>query len=329
VRQQRRDIETFSLSFLDCICCGFGALILLLVLTEVGEPLQVVQAQRNLTDRIALLTQQLTTLRGQAVVLDDELRGRVQRSAQEQQRLSRLAGDVTRIQGQYAASRQDAAVVNIVERELIEAYQVLDRQVRQLLAKETKPRSTTAVGGIPLDSDYVIFVIDTSASMQRYHWPAAAQILSEILNIYPRVRGLQILDDEGKVMFAGTRGQWLNDTPAQRQQMVARMKTWRAFSNSSPVEGIAEAVRTYSAADKQIGLYVIGDEFTGDSYQAALDAVSRVNRSGAAGGGKALRIHAIGFPAGPGMPLFTNSRFSALMRLMCEQNNGSFVGLDP
>jgi hypothetical protein len=328
VRRQRRDIETFSLSFLDCICCGFGALILLLVLTEIGEPLQVVQAQRNLTDQIALLTRQLATLRGQTVVLDDELRGRVQRSAQEQQRLSRLAGDLTRIQGQYAASRQDAAVVNIIERELIEAYQVLDRQVNRLLARETKPRSTTAVGGIPLDSDYVIFVIDTSASMQRYHWPAATQILSEILDIYPRVRGLQILDDEGKVMFAGTRGQWLNDTPARRQQMVTRMKTWRAFSNSSPVEGIAEAVRTYSAADKQIGLYVIGDEFTGDSHQAALDAVNRVNRSGPAGA-RALRIHAIGFPAGPGMPQFTNTRFSALMRLMCEQNNGSFVGLDP
>ena len=28
-RRQRRDTETFSMSFLDCICCGFGAMILL------------------------------------------------------------------------------------------------------------------------------------------------------------------------------------------------------------------------------------------------------------------------------------------------------------
>ena len=28
-RARRRDIEAFSLSFLDCICCGFGAIILL------------------------------------------------------------------------------------------------------------------------------------------------------------------------------------------------------------------------------------------------------------------------------------------------------------
>jgi len=30
-RRTRRDTETFSMSFLDCICCGFGAIILLLV----------------------------------------------------------------------------------------------------------------------------------------------------------------------------------------------------------------------------------------------------------------------------------------------------------
>ena len=40
-----------------------------------------------------------------------------------------------------------------------------------------------------------------------------------------------------------------------------------------------------------------------------------------------VRIHAIGFPEGPNMPPFTNVKFSALMRLMCEQNNGTFVGI--
>ena len=40
-----------------------------------------------------------------------------------------------------------------------------------------------------------------------------------------------------------------------------------------------------------------------------------------------VRIHAIGFPESPGMTPFTNIRFSALMRLMCEQNNGTFVGI--
>jgi hypothetical protein len=40
-----------------------------------------------------------------------------------------------------------------------------------------------------------------------------------------------------------------------------------------------------------------------------------------------VRIHAIGFPEGLGMSPDTNIRFSALMRLVCSQNNGTFVGL--
>ena len=31
MRRKRRNVEAFSLSFLDCICCGFGAIILLLL----------------------------------------------------------------------------------------------------------------------------------------------------------------------------------------------------------------------------------------------------------------------------------------------------------
>jgi hypothetical protein len=92
------------------------------------------------------------------------------------------------------------------------------------------------------------------------------------------------------------------------------------------VEGIAEAIRVYWAADKRISLYVLGDEFTGDSIQKALDDVANLNKVDR-DGRRLVRIHAVGFPEAPGMAPFTNIRFSALMRLMCEQNNGTFVGI--
>ncbi|MGH7958813.1 MAG: VWA domain-containing protein, partial [Opitutaceae bacterium] len=31
--KKRRELEVFSLSFLDCICCGFGAVLLIFLLT--------------------------------------------------------------------------------------------------------------------------------------------------------------------------------------------------------------------------------------------------------------------------------------------------------
>ena len=37
-RRRARDFEVFSMSFLDTICCAFGAIILLFMLSKFGEP---------------------------------------------------------------------------------------------------------------------------------------------------------------------------------------------------------------------------------------------------------------------------------------------------
>jgi len=42
MKKRRREVETGSLSFLDVICCGFGAVILLLVLTKIFEPISTI-----------------------------------------------------------------------------------------------------------------------------------------------------------------------------------------------------------------------------------------------------------------------------------------------
>ncbi len=322
----RRTVEIFSLSFLDCICCGFGAIILLLVLTEYGQPIQIEERRVKLNGQLQLLDEQLHTLRGETDQLNRELMGRLELLQKERQRLAQLAGDLTDVSGQFSASRKEASVTNIVETELVSAYQTLTEEMKRVLKNQAARPKSEAIGGIPIDSEYIVFIVDTSASMTSGHWSEAQAIVQEILSIYPKVKGMQIMDDEGKVMIGGTRGQWLTDSTAQRNQIVDRMKRWRAFSNSSPVEGIEEAIRTYWAIDKRVSLYVLGDEFTGDSIQRALEAVSAINRPDKAGR-RLVRIHAIGFPESPGMTPFTNIRFSALMRLMCEQNNGTFVGI--
>ena len=47
-----------------------------------------------------------------------------------------------------------------------------------------------AVAGIPVDSEYIIFIIDTSGSMQQYNWDRVQQKLNETLDVYPQVKGL-------------------------------------------------------------------------------------------------------------------------------------------
>jgi len=328
MKLKRRDTEVFSLSFLDVICCGFGAIILLLVLSEFGQPIVIERSRQDLEAQIKKLQEELFVIRGESEVLERELRGRVDVLARERRNLAKVAGDVSSIRGQFDASRQNAAVSNILENELLSAFQELEAENRRLVqASRARQRILTqAVGGIPVDSDYVIFLIDTSGSMQGGHWETAMEVMREILDIYPRLKGVQIVDDNGRELFAGTRGRWMTDSPALRTDIVQRMRSWRAFSDSNPADGIEQAIKTYWSADKRISIYVLGDEFTGESIQQALDAVDRINRPDSSGR-RRVRIHAVGFPEAPGMTPFTNIRFSALMRAMCERNDGTFVGL--
>ena len=320
-----REFEVFSLSFLDCICCGFGAIILLLVISDFRQPITLEVSRRHLQGEVADLTRQLERIRGDSVRLERDLRQRRAELARERLQVAQLAGDLHSLRGQFAASRREGSVVNTDEAALVAERLRLEERMRNLLAAQ-RATLAQAVGGIPVDSDYVIFLIDTSSSMTDDHWDAARGVLQEILALYPHLKGVQVLSDRGRPMFSGSYGHWLMDSPALRRRILERMRDWREPSDSNPVEGIRDAIRTYWTAERHISLYVLGDEFTGDSTQQALDAVREANRPDAQGR-RPVRIHAVGFPEAPGFPSFTSIKYSALMRLMCEENGGTFVGL--
>ena len=201
--------------------------------------------------------------------------------------------------------------------------------MQRLLGREFQ-RTDTTIGGIPVDSEYIIFIIDTSGSMFDYAWGLVQKKMAEILDIYPNVKGIQVMNDMGEYMFSQYAGKWIRDTPARRKAILARLRGWNPFSNSSPVEGITRAIETFYAPDKKISLYVFGDEFSSGSIDATVDYVDRINKEDAQGN-RRVRIHAVGFPvqfAGLGGSEITGIRFAALMRTLCKKNGGAFVGLN-
>jgi hypothetical protein len=331
-RRQRRGFEVFSLSMLDCICCGFGAIILLFVLNKMGEPAALEKARQDLQALLARLEQELHEVRGETALLDRSLLGRREQLSDEQKKLARLQGDLSSIEGRFKASREHSSVQDIIAGRLLAAQQELTEEMKRLQAQQQQAyrRPVEApIGGIPVDSEYIIFVIDTSGSMQRFAWPIMQRKMAEVLDAYPKVKGLQIMNDEGGYMFQGYAGRWIPDTPARRQAIRERLRSWNAFSNSSPVEGIETAIRAFWSADRRISIYVLGDEFTGDSIEDALREIDRLNRS--VRGERKVRIHAIGFPTVFGQSAFpetTGIRFATLMRLVCERNGGAFVALN-
>jgi hypothetical protein len=325
-RRRGRDFEVFSMSFLDTICCAFGAIILLFMLSKFGEPKALEKSRLDLEGRLLALQEERAELRGQTEILNRDLTERERQLSEVRLKLARLRGDLSAVKGKYQSSTEDADVANKLEGQLVAAQQQLTEEMKKVLGAEFRRAPQDAVAGLPVDSEYIIFIIDTSGSMANYVWPLMLRKMQEVLDAYPTVKGWQVMSDEGTYMFPSYRGRWLPDTPAQRKLVLDRLRDWFPFSNSSPVEGIIEAIRTYYSTGKKISLYVVGDEFTGSSIDAVVRAVDQINREER--GGRRVRIHALGFPVRPDAPQVTSIRFATLMRVLCTRNGGTFVGLN-
>jgi hypothetical protein len=311
--RKRREIEVAGLSFLDAICCGFGAVILLLVIVKIREPGLLEGAAAELVRTVAHLTAVMSDLTEQDQRVDAELE-------EIERELARLA--VREAAARRELAKQKQALSGLV------AQEEFARAIQSTLADQpTTPtglfESDSIVGGIPADSRYILFVIDTSGSMHRFSWGLMLQKMTEILAAYPKVEGIQIMNDMGSYMLSSFAGGWMPDTPSGRRLILNYLRSWAPFSNSSPVEGITRAIETYAPKYRDINIYVLGDEFTGASIQSVVDTVDALNRN------HGVRINGVGFPfkGDDGNLYHTVTRFATLMRVLCQRNGGTFVAL--
>jgi len=326
-RKKNREIDTFSLSFLDCICCGFGAIILLLVITKMYEPVRLDEAQESVKGLIAKLQEELFDIRGETEVVTRELTSVTEQIDDDKTRLAILRRDFSRIRASFLATREDSDVTLELEGQLAEARQSLSEEMR-LLLKDYRPPSDSAVGGIPVDSEYVVFLIDTSPSMRQYAWKRVQEQIEHTLEVYPTVKGIQVMNDMGEYMFKSYRNKWIPDTPSQRDSILRALGNWSPFSNSSPREGIIAAIRAFNSPDKKISLYVYSDDFSTGSINAVVREIDRLNKADDEGN-RLVRIHAVAFPVLYEITgrMATAAKFAMLMRVICQRNGGTFVAL--
>ncbi|MGB5223594.1 MAG: hypothetical protein WBM38_11660 [Arenicellales bacterium] len=327
-RRRRREIEIFNLSFLDVVSCGFGAIVLLLVIVKISEPRVIERLTVDLSGQVQKLEEELFVIRGDTTVLNRDLTEKQQQLSVSRQKLARLKGSLSSIKGQYARAQSERDTQAIIEGQLQSAQQSLTDEMRRLLSTTTKI-SNSRIGGVPVDSEYIIFIIDTSGSMNQFAWSLVRQKIKEVLNVYPKVKGIQVMNDMGEYMFQTYSGKWIPDTPSRRKAINQRLSSWTPFSNSSPVEGIEAAIRRFYAKDKRISLYVFGDDFSSGSIENVINTVDRLNRADSSGKHR-VRIHAMGFPVLFNVGGMSNNviRFAALMRKLAENNDGTFVGLN-
>jgi hypothetical protein len=317
------------MSFLDAVCCGFGAMILLFIVTRVSEPARLEESERDLDGLITQYEQELNDIVGETE--------RVQRDAAnvaadynvDRRRIEDLREQLELIRAQVLATAEDTELTVEMQTRLASAKQSLTDEMKRLLADYRPPLEEYKVGGIPVDSEYIIFLIDTSGSMRSYQWERVKEQLRETLEVYPVVKGIQVMNDEGEYMFKSYRDEWIPDTPTRREAILDALDSWDAFSNSNPREGILAAIDRFYDPNKKISLYVYSDDFAQGSINPVVREIDRRNRANESGE-RLVRIHAVAFPAVylmMGGDLYSGANYAVLMRIICQRNGGTFVAL--
>ena len=306
-KSERRSFDIFSLSFLDIVSCGFGAVILLVLISDFSEAVTSPRTEALLRDILA----------AQAVAdtLQSELADKRREAAAHDTALAQLraAAEAARRSLKTSTDENQTLDSNLAGLTLVE--QSIRRAAVQ---QQTAEESDEEVGGIPVDSDYVIFIVDTSGSMQQI-WSRVTRELENVMTIHPRIKGFQILNDNGAHLLSAYAGRWIPDTPRRRQSVIRLFRTWSSTSNSSPVEGLHIALQRYARPGLKLSIYIFGDDYTGGSYDPVIEALARLNT---ANGQRLAKVHAVGFISTP-----TTERFPVLMREVTRQNGGTFLAL--
>lgn len=163
LRNKRREVELFSLSFMDCICCGFGAVLLLFILTTGQKVNYNQQNLEDLREQIKLLEMQITA---------------EQLELQKMARPSPVALDLQNLMDLNAAGQKKVTMEKEQLQLLLEQMGLLQKEVARLMAdqkalpkEEEQPVPIPEIDrrqyltGVKLDGKHVLFLVRASGSM--------------------------------------------------------------------------------------------------------------------------------------------------------------------
>ena len=305
---QRKETEVFGMSFLDVISCGFGAMVMMLLLAKHGvSNVPTTDIQELLVDKIEL-KKQLLALKSSAGQLDDAKKALDQRANALNKQMSKLESENANLN---ASIRSQKSTLEIAKQQISSVASAnSDGGVGTL--------SSDYVAGIPVGSEYIIFVIDKSGSMDQQK-ALVTSVLRTLLDVHPSVKGFQIISDNGEYLNRSSAGTWINDSKTARNNAFNRYQRWVAGSNSNPAQGIEEALKTYAIGNRSLSIYVLGDDFNGRSYDEVINVVNKYNVNKFNGLRKAS-IHGIEFN-----PYNGDDRFATLMKAVSYENNGVLV----
>src|SRR5579872_2934687 len=292
--RRRRSVEVFTLSFLDCICCGFGAVILFYTIVSAHAGIQSSsRATQDLAAEINRLDEQVTAGARGLVVLHNQI----------EKVDSEIATDEARAKGIVAApaDRRAAAAFDadsIADRERIEKLKADTRALeegrrrleagsldsvppgQQISSFRESGGDRRYITGIRMHGKRILILLDSSASMLHEDvvsilrlrnasdeqkraaskWRRAVQTVSWLTTQLPRGGQYQIytFNTQARSLLPDRTGKWMNaaDAPSLARG-IANLHAIVPADGTSLYNALA-ATRTLAPLPDQIVLITDG-----------------------------------------------------------------------
>lgn len=313
----RAPIEVFSLSFLDIISCAFGAIVMLVLLSKNANE-EIPAADQ--ASSIGALIQQLTSAKSLVEALQNRLSSKQTSLADAQSQSSAERTELDRLQ--QAIPRATESL-----KKLEDKAQTIRQDIVQANALLNTPASTDEpdidVGGVPTDADYVVFIIDNSGSMKQIGWNKIINVVSDVIENHPKLKGFNVMAADGRFLPV-KKGGWIEDTRLNRKNVLNKLKRFQG-GGSNPEVGILKAIDRYKNQQGKVSLYVFGDEYQ-LNIRSRVEQITLANLDPATQKPR-FRIHGIGFfwRGGGGN---TRQGFASFMKAVAYNNRGAFIAVD-
>lgn len=314
--KEKKTTEVFSMSFLDIMACGFGALVLILLISEFNE-IEIIE-NKYTADLFLTKQDEVVTKTNQLNDVDRELTSKIKNLISIQDELDKVKSNLNNR-------------ANVVQ-SLTELSQLKQTQIIVKNEDQKEPIEQVVASGIRIDSRYLIFIIDNSGSMvEGAPWSRVVKEIETIIMTFPSLEGFMIMNDTGKTIVGG--GNWVKPTKANRIDAVNKLKRVNAMTNSNPIPAIEKSINIYGRKYDDVGIFIIGDDIReSKNVDSRLLEINRINTK--SDGSKYVRINALGFLTSRRLNVQgyafedDNNKYLTLMRELTEQNGGTLVVVD-
>lgn len=289
----RRGINVFSMSFLDAICCGFGAVILLFMiinaqvdrvedlqlhdLTAEAErmELKVLAGRKNLAtlrEDLARILDEWATIRG----MRDDLRTEI---TDTQAKFEAAVADSEQRRAAIERLRSELAALQAENERLTAASAVSQGEEGTSLRSFTGDGNRQYLTGLRMGGERVVILVDVSTSMldrtivniirrrnmpdeQQRQAPKWTQVVNTLDWLTTQIKpGTQVqiigFNDTAKSLIPGTDGQWV--TVKDGSELDAAVRTLRNTTATGPTSLHAAFAAARALEPKPDNIYLLTD----------------------------------------------------------------------